>query len=66
MTEQHGRYCEGIKQAALTEFKETEDRARKLEGLSEKEIDKIVADVHIRHEKDRRRIDRHIVEESNR
>lgn len=53
-------YYEGIRKAAVEEFATTEERLRKLEGLSEKEIEKLIASVHKRHDKLIGRIDRRL------
>jgi len=57
---------EGIRQAALVQFKATEDGLRRLEGVDVRKIEKVVADVHKRHEKLLKRIDRQIKEEQAR
>jgi hypothetical protein len=59
-------YYEGIRQAALEQFKATEDGLRRLEGVDVRKIEKVVADVHKRHEKLLKRIDRQIKEEKAR
>ena len=51
-------YYEGIRLAAQDQFKITEDGIRKLEGLKPAQVEKLVADVHKRHEKLLKRIDR--------
>lgn len=53
-------YYEGMRNAAEEQFKLTEDGIRKLEGLSPTQIEKIVADLHKRHEKLLNRIDGYI------
>lgn len=56
-------YYEGIKQAAVDQFKTTEESLRKLNGLDADQIEKLVADVHKRHEKLLKRMDRYIREQ---
>lgn len=53
-------YYEGIRQAALEQFRVTEEGLRKLEGLKPTQIERIVADVHKRHQKLLKRIDEHL------
>ncbi len=55
-------YYEGIRRAAEEQFRATEDGLRKLEGLKPSQIEKLVADVHKRHEKLLNRIDRQLRE----
>ncbi len=59
-------YYEGVREATLEHIKATEEGLRKLEGLRPAAIEKLVADVHKRHEKLLRRIDRHIEQERDR
>ena len=56
-------YYEGVRRAALTEFKATEDGLRKLQDVDPRKIEKVVADVHKRHARLLGRIDRQIREE---
>jgi hypothetical protein len=58
-------YYEGIKQAALEQFKITEEGLRNLEGLQPAHIEKLVADLHKRHLKLLKRIDLQIEEVSD-
>ena len=58
-------YDEGIRRAASEEFKVTEEGLRKLVGVEAQKIDKIVADIHMRHEKLLKRLDRRIKEEAS-
>jgi hypothetical protein len=53
-------YYEGIRRAALEQFKTTEEGLRKLEGLKPGQTEKLIADVHKRHEKILKRIDQYI------
>lgn len=59
-------YYQGIRDAALEQFRATEEGLRKLEGLKPSQIEKLVADVHKRHEKLLKRIDRYLKEEKAR
>jgi hypothetical protein len=53
-------YYEGIKRAAVEQFKTTEEGLRKLQGLKPGQAEKLIADVHKRHEKLLKRIDQYI------
>lgn len=59
-------YYEGIRKAALDHFKTTEESLRRLEGLETAQIEKLVADIHKRHEKLLKRIDRDLKEAMSR
>ena len=59
-------YYEGIRQAALEHFDVTEKGLRKLKGMDASKIEKLVADVHKRHEKLLSRIDGLIKDEKAR
>jgi hypothetical protein len=56
-------YYEGIRTAALEHFKITEEGLRKLKDMDASKVEKLVADVHKRHEKLLNRIDGLIKEE---
>jgi hypothetical protein len=58
------KYYEGIRQATLDHIKATEDGVRKLEGVKPAKIEKLMADVHKKHEKLLERIDRLIKHET--
>lgn len=57
-------YYDGIKQAAVDQFKITEENLRKLKGLRPDQVERLIADVHKRHEKLLKRIDRHIKQQT--
>jgi len=59
-------YYAGIRQAMLEHIKVTEASLHKLKGVEPAKIDKLVADVHKRHEKLLKRLDRQIKEEKDR
>lgn len=57
-------YYEGVKRATLEHIKATEDGLRSLKDVRPEKIEKLIADVHKRHMKLLKLIDRHIKEES--
>ena len=59
-------YYEGIRQATLEHFKVTEEGLRKLKDMDASKIEKLVADIHKRHEKLLNRFDGLIKEEKAR
>jgi hypothetical protein len=54
------QYYEGVREAMLEHVRTTEEGIRKLEGVEPAKIEKLVADVHKRHEKLLKRVDRQI------
>lgn len=67
MTRKHdarAAYYHGAKAALIEHMVKTEKGLRSLSGMSEAEIDKIVASVHKRHLRILREVDRQFAEES--
>lgn len=57
-------YYNGFRQAAVDQFKITEEKLRNLSGLKPDQVEHLVADVHKRHEKLLSRIDCYIDEQT--